>query len=257
MFQSHQTGYQAPAVKKAFDLLMLVAESQEEFGLSEMARILGYSKSTTHGLVQSLLHLGALELDPERKKYCLGPAVLELTFGIRNHVRIEELAQPYLDKLRDDTGETIFLGCLGRRRAIIMAASESKKPLKISASPGTTLPVMAGAVGKLLLSRFDEKAAQSIIHEQGLQQFTSASILDEEIYLSELTIVREKGYAVDNGEYLPGVRAVATDIHNRRGMSLSLWAVGFIEIMENNKWADIIEKTLRTADHLRDVFDDT
>ena len=109
------SGYQAPAVKKAFDLLKLVAESPREFNLSEMAQHLGFSKSTTHGLVQALLSTGALERGFDRKTYCLGPAILELTFGSMNHIRIQELTQPHLDRLRDDTGETVFLqaGSLG------------------------------------------------------------------------------------------------------------------------------------------------
>ena len=255
MNHSHQNGYQAPAVKKAFDLLMLVAESKQNLGLSELARLLGFSKSTAHGLIQTLLSVGALEQHQERKKYCLGPTVLELAFGTWNHIHIQEIAQPHLDDLRDKTEETVFLGSLSRRRAIIMATSESKKPLKISAQPGTTLPIMAGAVGKIFLSRFNVDEARCIIHDQGLKQFTTASINNEEDYLAELASVRKNGYALDNEEYLPGVRAVAVGIDNRRGIPLAIWVVGFIDMTEDDNMSLIIQKITDTAHRLREVFD--
>jgi len=48
-------GYQAPAVPKAFHLLRKVAESNRHLGLAELALRMGYSKSTTHGLLHALL----------------------------------------------------------------------------------------------------------------------------------------------------------------------------------------------------------
>jgi len=255
MSRTHQNGYPAPAVKKAFDLLMLVAESGQDLGVSELSRLSGFSKSTTHGLIQTLLTVGALEQQKERKKYCLGPAIVELAFGSWNHIHIQETAQPYLDALRDETDETVFLGSLGRRRAIIIATSESKKALKISALPGTTLPIMAGAVGKLFLSRFDEEEARRIIRNQGLRKFTPASIGSEAVYLDQLNEVREKGYALDKEEYLPGVRAVAVGIDNLRGMPLAIWVVGFIGMAGSDDLFDIIQKTLQTANRLRNVLE--
>jgi len=49
------TGYKAPAVHKAFELLRAVAQSPKSLGIVELAQRLGYSKSTTHGLVHALL----------------------------------------------------------------------------------------------------------------------------------------------------------------------------------------------------------
>ena len=62
-------GYQAPAVKKAFQLLKVVAASRKELGLSELAQRLGFSKSTTHGLIRALLQAGALDQSPKQKKF--------------------------------------------------------------------------------------------------------------------------------------------------------------------------------------------
>jgi DNA-binding IclR family transcriptional regulator len=248
-------GYKAPAVQKAFELLKLVAESRSEITLSDLARQLGYSKGSVHGMIQALLQAGALEQAPGRKGYFLGPAVVELAFRSWNYFRVAEYAQPVLNELRDRIGETVFLGVLSRSRGLIMATAEAAKPLKISAPPGTSIPLLAGAVGKVFLAQQRRDQALKIIREHGLVQFTQRSVVKKEDYLAELEAVRRDGYAVDNEEYLPGVKAVAVALGNQRGLPLAIWVVGFADSMANGVIEKIAAETRQTASKLRDALD--
>jgi DNA-binding IclR family transcriptional regulator len=243
--------YQAPAVQKAFELLKLVAESPSEISLSEIARRLGFSKGTTHGMIHALLQAGALEQAPHRKGFFLGPTVVELAFRSRNYFRVAEHAQPVLDELRDRIGETVFLGVLSRTRGLIMATAEAAKPLKISAPPGTAIPLLAGAVGKVFLSQLPEEQAREILRDLGLPRFTPRSITQPARYLKALAAVRRQGYAVDEEEYLPGVKAVAVALGNRRGLPLAIWVVGFADGMDAPRVAGIAAETARAAAELR------
>ena len=250
------TGYQAPAVHRAFDILKTVAASRGGMGISELAKQLGFSKSTVLGLVQALVKVGALDRNPEQKKFFLGPVVVELTFKNWNYFRVAEHSQPLLDRLRDRVDETVFLGALSRFRALIVATAEATKPLKISSPPGTTIPLLAGAVGKVFLAQRDDAEVLEFIKESGLPQFTSRSIVYEEEYLAELALVRNQGYALDNGEYLRGVRAVAVGLGNHRGLPLAIWVVGFSGSMGNEMMPQIIEATTETAKTLRAALRD-
>jgi len=250
-----KTTYQAPAVQKAFELLKCVAESQSEITLSDLARQLGFSKGTTHGMLQALLQAGALEQGPNRKGFFLGPLVVELAFSSWNYFRVSEHAQPILDALRDRIGETVFLGVLSRSRGLIMATAEAAKPLKISSPPGTSIPLLAGAVGKVFLARQRDDQALKIIREHGLPQFTQHSIVNTEDYLAELAQVRRQGYAVDEEEYLPGVKAVAVAVGNQRGLPLAIWVVGFADAMGKNAVPEIVAETGHAADRLRESLD--
>lgn len=248
-------GYQAPAVQKAFQLLRVMAESRKELGLSELAQKLGFSKSTTHGLIRALLKVHAIDQSPERKTFFLGPAIVDLAFGSWNYLRVCEQAQPSLEELRDQTGETVFLGVLSRSRGIIMATAEATKPLKISSPPGTSIPLLAGAVGKVFLARLDDEKVTRLIREDGLPAFTPKSIVKEEEYLAELAGVRKQGYALDNEEYLPGVKAVAVSLGNQRGLPLAIWVVGFAGGMGDDALPEITRRTLETAAKLKSVLE--
>lgn len=250
-----KTTYQAPAVQKAFELLKRVAESQSEITLSDLARQLGFSKGTTHGMIQALLQAGALEQGPDRKGFFLGPAVVELAFRSWNYFRVVEYAQPILNELRDRIGETVFLGVLSRSRGLIMATAEAAKPLKISAPPGTSIPLLAGAVGKVFLAQQPAAQAAKIIREHGLTRFTRSSIVAKDDYLEEVENVRRRGYAVDNEEYLTGVKAVAVALGNQRGLPLAIWVVGFADAMGAGIIPGIAAETQRAAARLRESFD--
>jgi DNA-binding IclR family transcriptional regulator len=108
--------------------------------------------------------------------------------------------------------------------------------MKISALPGTTIPLLAGAVGKVFLAQMDDKAARQTLRHMSLERFTAASIVDEGRFMAEVAAVRKKGVAVDIGEYLSGVHAVAVGLGKRRGIPLALWAVGFAESISPNRW---------------------
>ena len=251
------SGYQAPAVQKAFQILSMVAESKKGLGLSELAQTLEFSKSTTHGLIQALVKTGSLEEDPHKRKYYLGPTLVELAFRSWNYLRVTERSQPLLEELRDRIGETVFLGVLSKSRGIIVATADALKPLKISSPPGTSIPLLAGAVGKAFLAGLSDDEAIRIIETAGLNKYTKKTITAPESYLKELRRVRKQGYAVDDEEYLPGVRAVAVSLGNQRGLPLAIWVVGFADAINAQTLSGIVAYTLKTANKLKALLDNS
>jgi len=244
-------GYHAPAVEKAFRLLRFVANSNEAVRLSDLAGHLGISKSTTHGLIAALVSTGALSQNPLDKKITLGPATVELALKNQIYLQLGVRAQPMLDELRDLINETIFFGLLHPWRAMIMATSEAHKPIKISSPPGSSIILMAGALGKVYLSQMDDDEIGRIVRKNGLPQFTMASIIDEQIFMKEITGVRQSGYALDKGEYMSGVNAIAVGSGNHYGLQLALWVVGFAESLHSEKIEKVIEPIMAMAAKLR------
>lgn len=250
-------GYKAPAIHKAFHLLRKVAESHERLTLTDLASQLGYSKSTTHGLVHALLREEALVQGPDGHKLYLGPAVVELAFSSWNTIKMVESVQPTIDALRDEVKETMVLGAMIRNRILIMAAAESGDPLKISASPGTVLPLFAGAAGKVLHASIATASVRRLIRENGLPRHTDRSIVEENKYLAELERVRAERYSVDHEEYLTGVSAVAVALNNLKGPPMAIWAVGLTSNMVPAKIEAAIGIMTTTAEMLRSALDKT
>ncbi len=246
--------YQAPAVSKAFKILDAIAASEQGAGISDLARQLGYSKGTTHGLTQALMAAGAIFKSPVNQKFFIGPAITELSLKNRSYDRIVGKAQPLLDSLRDDIGESVFLGVLSSPRAIILATAEPARPLKISSPPGSTIPILAGAVGKIFLSALEPEQVADILSKEGLKRFTEHSILDPKEYLEELYRVGTRGYALDEEEYLPGINAVAMHLKDQHGLMLALWVVGFRAAFGPKALSNIVQKMQDATKRLNRVL---
>ncbi len=240
--------YQAPAVQKAFLVLKTVADSQEGIGISKISKALGYSKSTTHGIIQALLKVGALDQSPYQKKLYIGTSFVEMALKNNGHYKIAQKIKPILDNLRNSIDQTVFLGILNQNKCTILATAKASDALAISASPGSRIPLLAGAVGKVFLASLKREAALKILRREGLKQFTPHSITDETVYMNELPLVRKNGYALDNREYLEGVRAVAVNPGTWRDMPLVLWVVGFVTVMTDRSLPSVIEQILSASE---------
>ncbi len=251
-----RNGYKAPAVHKAFELLRAVAEAQGGARLVDLATRAGISASTAHGLVHALIREKALIQAEDGRRLFLGPLIADLAFTDWNYIKVNRLGQPFINTLRDRAEATVFLGVRVRGRIMITATAEARESFKISAPVGTTMPLCAGAVGKVFLAmeKTPEQLAVSL-GEKGLQRFTPNSITDMGQYLSELDRVRSQGFGVDDEEYLSGIRAVAAPLKNRRGLPMAVWVVGIASSMGLARLQQVAEMTVASARELRSLLD--
>jgi len=233
-------GYQAPAVQKAFLLLNTVAEAKDGMRLTDISRGLGFSKGTTHGLIQALLKVGALYQSPFQKKVFLGASFVNLAIKSGHYNAITNQAQPLIDALCTAIGHSVFLGVLNESGITVIATARASNSLAISSSPGSKVPFMAGAVSKAYLASLSNQEALDIIREKGLTPYTPLSIVEEGEYLEVLNSVRLHGYAVDDGEYIAGVKSIAMNLDRFRNLPLLMWVVGFSSVMPREKTIEIV-----------------
>ncbi len=247
MYSQTMKKYDAPSVKKAFAILSAISSSQQGLGVSELAKNLKMAKSTVHGMTSALEELGAVMRDPLTKKYKLGFTLFEIGRSAYSQVDLKTSARPVMEDLMEKTQTSVFLGILNWDHVTVLDMVESRQDLKITAPVGTTIPMLAGAVGKVFLAYMDEQQARKIIKSKGLPRFTDNSIADATRYLQELMQVREKGFAVDDEEYILGVRAVASPLIGLGQLRSAIWIVGFKASLDEKKMKTLTAETLKAA----------
>lgn len=240
--------YGAPSVKKAFAILSAISSSKEGLGVSELARGLNMAKSTVHGMTSALEEVGAVMRDPQTKRYKLGFTLLEIGRSAYSQIDLETSARPIMEDLMEKTQTSVFLGILNWDHVTVLDIVESRQDLKITAPVGTTMPLFAGAVGKVFLASLDAEQAAKIVNSKGMPQFTENSIVDSELYYQELKRVRQKGYAVDDEEYILGVRAVAAPIKGLGQLKSAIWVVGFKASLDEKRMQTLIKETQKAAE---------
>ena len=242
--------YQAPSVKKAFQILRLISDTDGGLGISDLAKRLEIGKSTVHGITSALEALGTIIRDPTTKRYILGLTLLELGRSAYSQIDLKDLVRPVMEDLMEKTQESVFVGVLNGERVTILDIVESKQDLKMTSTRGTTIPLLAGAVGKVLLATMRDEKAREIIGKKGLSRYTENSITDPEAYLQAVRIAREKGYATDYEEYILGVRAVASPIKAENHLVSAIWVVGFKTSLNDEKMEGVIRRTKESAEKI-------
>jgi IclR family acetate operon transcriptional repressor len=179
--------------------------------------------------------------------------IVDLSVASWNYIKIVKMVQPTIELLRDQIRETIVMGALIRNRILIMTSAEAVDPLKISVTPGTSLPPLAGAAGKVLHASKPREQMKRFIRETGLPRYTPRSIADEEEYLDELEQVHLKNYSVDHEEFIAGVSAVAMALNNPIGPPMAIWAVGLSSSLMADKKDNAIRTLLGVSKKLRDT----
>jgi DNA-binding IclR family transcriptional regulator len=241
------TKYKAPIVKKAFSILKLLSKSDAGMTVSDLARQLPISKSTVFGIVSALDDVGAVSRDEGTKRYSLGPTLFELGRAVEAQIDLKDLARPFIQELMRETQESVFLGARSGNTVTILDIVESTKDLKITAPVGTRIPLLAGAIGKVFLASLPADQAGRWIRAKKLRRFTANTITNATRFLQEVERARLEGYALDDEEYISGVRAVAAPITNGGSRISAIWVVGFTPSMSAEHMRRIAKETKRTA----------
>jgi DNA-binding IclR family transcriptional regulator len=243
--------YSAPSVKKAFKILQVIADSSNGLGVSELAKRLKIGKSTVHGITLALEELGVLARDPLQKKYTIGYTLLELSKGAFARMELRDVARAPMERLMEEVGETVFLGTMNGDHITILDVVESRNQLKITSPPGSRLPLLAAATGKVFLSQLEAEKARELIQKIGLHRYTTKSITDPRVFFSEVELTRKKGYALDDEEYLLGVRAVAAPVAADSLPPAAIWVVGFTSTLHDKKVEKVIAGIRRTVQEIK------
>ncbi len=239
--------YGAPSVKKAFAILSAISTSKDGLGVSELAKNLKMAKSTVHGMTSALEELGAVMREPQTKKYKLGFTLLEIGRSAYSQIDLKTSSRPVTEELMEKSKTSVFLGILNWDQVTILDIVESRQDLSITAPVGSTIPLFAGAVGKVFLASMAEKEAAKIINSKGLPRFTENSIVDQDLYFNELEQVRKDGYAFDDEEYIMGVRAVASPLTGLGQLRSAIWAVGFKASIDEARLNELAIETYNAA----------
>ncbi len=238
--------YSAPLLKKAIEILKLIAADTAPLGVTDISKKLGISKSTTFGILKALEGEGFLYKEPVSKKYSIGQALVDLSQQVFKGIEITTIARPHLEKLEELVDETVFLGIMEENKVKVLDVIEARKPFKITSPIGTKFPITASVLGKVFLSALDDEEVKRLLKEIGLPRYTENSITDPARFLEEIEKTRRIGYGIDSEEYLKGIRAIATLIYAQDKPVGAIWIVGFAHAMKDEKLPRMIQHLKET-----------
>lgn len=236
------------SVATAIALLKAFSEDEVEIGVSTLAKRLGVAKSTVHRLAVTLVSEGMLEQNPENEKYRLGIALFGLGALVRRRMDVSTEAKPHLFALRESTGETVHLAVLDRTEIMYVYNLESTHAIRMRSDIGVRKPAYCTAEGLAMLA-FQEPSLVDEIVAKGLKARTPKTNTDPQAFRRVLAQVRERGFALEDGESELGMRSIAAPVRNGSGEAVAAIGVaGPVQRLSDEALAAFAPKVLEVAE---------
>lgn len=194
------------AVDRAALLLTEVVHAPSPVSFTELAAASGLAKSTTSRLLLALERNGLVRRD-EQGRFQPGEVFVRYAWRGGAEAGLTTVAQPYLERLGEATGETINLGVARDGMVEQIAQVDSVYVIGAASWVGRPVPLHCAALGKVLLAHGAAELPAGRLERRTARTITSRSAL-----AADLGRVRRRGWAVTDGELEPGLVAVAAPV---------------------------------------------
>lgn len=197
------------AVIRAFDA------EHARLTLSEVARLTALPRATVRRCLLTLVTLEYAHTDG--KHFWLAPRVLTLGYAYLSSSPLSTVAQPTLERVREQTGESCSLSVFEGGEAVIVARAAARRIMAVSPNVGSRLPAYCTALGRVLLAAQSDAALDTYVERTPLVAHTPHTVTDPARLRGEIERVREQEYAYVDQEMEIGLRSIAVPVCNARG----------------------------------------
>jgi len=203
------------SVQKAIEILMAFTPHGREMGTIEISRNLDLNKSTVSRILGVLANHNLLQQNPDSKKYILGEgaAAIGRAMGRSLSARLVDIAQPYMNRLRDAVRESVSLEVLTGDRVVIGAEAPGPAATRVAFNTGDKTPFHVASGAKAILAFSSQEMIDYHISGK-LARYTEHTITDPARIKKQFREIVKEGVAFDCEEYGLDVYSIGAPIFN-------------------------------------------
>ncbi|THE10515.1 IclR family transcriptional regulator [Bacillus timonensis] len=198
------------SLQRAIDILNCFTIEENELSLTEISKKINLAKSTVIRLLYTLELNNFVERDPSTFKYKLGKQLYFIGNLAGRSIEIRSVAKATMEKLRDQTRETVNLYVLENDSRICIQQFESLQSVRHAVRIGEKLPLTLGATGKVLLAYQANDYIENIYNRESPKR-------SKEDLKEELQQIVDERFAKSIDEREVGSSAIATPIFDVNG----------------------------------------
>ena len=203
------------SLARGIAVLRCFAEHEQPMTIAQASQSTGLSRASVRRCLHTLVRLGYAA--QQGQAYVLRPKVLSLGYAYLSSSTLATRAQPLLDQLRDELGESCSLGVLEEDEVYYVARAETRRIMAISLYAGSRLPLYATSMGRVLLAAQSPGEREAYLDRTQLRALTPKTVCDKAALLDILAHVAEQGFAIVDQELEPGLRSIAISLKGRKG----------------------------------------
>ncbi len=213
-----------PNLERGLLIIELLAIHKQGLTLAEIIESLSISKSSAFRITSTLISKNYLQKNETTKKITLSRKLLTLGISSMNEQSIVEVSIDVMRALRDELKESVMLGVIIDNKGAILEQVSSSYPVKLYVEQGTHFYLHSSVGGKSILAFLPEAELNAVLKKMVFKPFTGNTITSKKVFRDQLEEVRQKGFAIDNGEDIKGIHCIGAPIFNEYGYPIaSLW----------------------------------
>lgn len=180
--------------------------------VTELGEILDVSNSTVHRHLTALHECGYVV--KEGDTYHVGLRFLDLGEHARKRKQAYQMARPKVEELAEETEERAQFIVEEHGYGVYVHRALGAHAVKTDPGIGKHVPIHATAAGKAILANLQPWRVEEIIDQRGLPAVTQYTTTSLEELLTELELIRERGYSINSEEHIEGLRAIGSVINS-------------------------------------------
>jgi len=198
------------AVIEAFD------RARAPLSVTEVAERAGVDRAVARRMLLTLVELG-LATETQRH-YQLSARVLRLGYSFLSQTGLDGIAQSFVTEVAHRTGESCSVAILDETEVVSLVHTPSPThKIGFTLRPGTRWPAYVMASGRALLASKPDTEVRVLLGRMHRKPFTSRTLVKIEAIFDVVRTVRQRGFALVDGELEEGLMALAVPIRNRNG----------------------------------------
>jgi IclR family KDG regulon transcriptional repressor len=209
------------SVQRALDILNLFNNQHVELGNSEIAKLLDLHTGTAAGLIYTLKLNNYLDQNPINRKYRLGLKLAERAAVLFDQLDLRKVSAPFLEDLRDWCGESINLAIRDGNKVVYIERMFGGHSLGIRSELGRRGSLHSTSLGKAIFSFLPTTEQEILLSTYKFYSVTKLTITDRATFINELSIIKQRGYALDEQENELGGRCIGAPLFDRFGYPIA------------------------------------
>ncbi|MCJ8309601.1 MAG: IclR family transcriptional regulator [Rhizobiaceae bacterium] len=205
-------------------ILEAVAASDRPLSPTEINRDIGLPKQSIHRLCQTLVEEGFLIREVSGKKLEAAPRTLRMARGLTTSRHLNIARHQVLTSISAATKETVNFVVPEFDGMTYLDRVETDWIFRIELPIGSRVPFHCTASGKCYLASLDAKQFNDVVGTIRFEPRTPNTITSKEQLQSEIQVIRERGYAIDNEELFRDMCALAVPVNDSDGKFLAALA---------------------------------
>lgn len=208
------------SLARGLAVLEKLAGAERPMTISELSRTLDFSRAAVRRCLYTLGVLGYARNDERGFRITARP--MALSHALLSPIALAGRAQPLLDQLRDQLGESCSLGVLEDDYVRYVCRAEAYRIMTIGLRVGSRLPLYLTSMGRVLLSAASDAQIEAYLARTPLTATTALTQTDAAAIKAIVRGIATDGFAIVDQELELGLRSIAVPVTSRGAVVAAL-----------------------------------